>query len=210
MARILRGVKGPLASSAGGGVGVLLCGGVPVSPCQSLRPVSLAPCLRCPMGLPSLPGACLGRARPAVCRGPACLPWALFCPVRPFLVSGGSGHRLGRENVSTGLKMGFNRLLFFSPACGVHLQREKSRFLPFLCLACLPALSACPLLCVVSSYDRQKRKAALLWVALSLWVVFGFSFQNSNTASGAGFLPYIFILWVSLSVSILRAVGLAI
>ena len=57
-------------------------------------------------------------------------------------------------------------LLFFSPACGVHLQREKATFCPsfasFALLACSLRLSLC-----ASLYMQEKRP--FLWVALSLW-----------------------------------------
>ena len=77
MARILRGVKSPFASSAWGGVGVLLCGGVPMSPCQSLRPVSLAPLL---------PACGVLWAFPR-CLGPACGVPGLRCAAPLFLRS---------------------------------------------------------------------------------------------------------------------------
>lgn len=36
--------------------------------------------------------------------------------------------------------------------------KRKKPFSPLFCFACLPVLSACPLLCVVSSWKRQQKK----------------------------------------------------
>lgn len=60
--------------------------------------------------------------------------------------------------VAFGALWGFSALLFFLPACGVHLQRIKSRFCP-----CLLSLSL-PVLCFVSFHlmTDKKRRAALL------------------------------------------------
>ena len=84
-----------------------------------------------------------------------------------MVVSVGSGVKMSLR----GLKMGFNRLLFFSPACGVHLQREKSHFYP--CFACLLCSSFACLLSLplrVTMHIQEKRP--FLWVALSLDVLF--------------------------------------
>ena len=55
------------------------------------------------------------------------------------------------------LLWGFNRLLFFLPACGVHLQERKSPFLPFLCFACLLCLGLPVLVSFHLITDKKKR-----------------------------------------------------
>ena len=47
-------------------------------------------------------------------------------------------------------------ILFTCVRCP-HAKRKKP-FLPLFCFACLLVLSACPLLCVVSSWKRQQKK----------------------------------------------------
>ena len=125
MARILRGLKG-LSALAGRGGGVVV-------PCPAL------PCL----ALPCL--ACLSSCLPF-------LPWGIFRPqTGTFLVSGvGLVGLVGFVGL-----WGFSALLFLPPACGVHLQREKSRFCPCL-LLCLVCLSLCRFI-----LGRDKRKTAL-------------------------------------------------
>ena len=189
MARILRGVKSLFASSAWGG-GLFSFLPVPACPLQSLcRPWAFIP-------------AIFGRALhgfldgcnfwPFLASVLACIALSLCCWVFPWV------------GLLSGLCGAFCGCYSFCLRAVSTCKGKKAPFCPsFALLACSLRLSLC-----ASLYIQEKRP--FLWVALSLVVVFGFSFQNSNTASGAGFLPYIFILWVSLSVSILRAVGLAI
>ena len=59
-------------------------------------------------------------------------------------------------------------LLFFLRACGVHLQREKSRFCPCLCL-----LSSVPIfagLAVSACLYIRKKKRPFVW-SFPLWVL---------------------------------------
>lgn len=142
MARILRGVKSPLASSAGGGWSLFLF----PFPCSlgrsSLQAVSLSPC-----------GAFL-----------AVFPWGIFRTVQFLALLGLCFGLYGLFScrvwvslgaVAFGALRGLLRLLFFLPACRVHLQGEKSPFLPLVCFACL--VSASLSVCV----SIHARKAAL-------------------------------------------------
>jgi hypothetical protein len=89
--------------------------------------------------------------------------------------------------------MGFNRLLFFSPACGVHLQGEKSdpntKNLPSVPIFRRVCLSLCPsFLC---SLITDNKKHGLLWVVSFGWLLFSPIEQIRTLQAGCrfGLLP---------------------
>lgn len=92
------------------------------------------------------------------------LSWRLFLPVWPFLVSG-----VGLVAcLAFGGLWGFSALLFFLPACRVHLQGEKSPFL-HLVFGLSAYVPVC--LCSVSIYEKRN---GLLWVVSLGVVLWGF------------------------------------